>query len=107
MNDRCTLYNGHPSLEIVSLVFPTNYVVVVINLYVLVILMKSYHYYCYHQTKKIFFNRKRTLYGLNIVSRYMTTLLYTIHVCNNRSYLIHGLDDISFITFTNVFYNES
>ena len=80
MNDRCTLYNGHPSLEIVLLVFPTNYVVVVFNLYVSVILMKSYYYYCYHQTKEMFFNRKRTLDGLNIVSGYMTTLLYIIYM---------------------------
>ena len=91
INDRCTLCNGHPSLEIVLLVFPTNYVVMAFNLYVSVILMKSYYYYCnkdvyiwnfflYHQTKTIFFNRKRTLDGLNIVSRFMTTLLYTIYM---------------------------
>ena len=56
MNDRCTLYNGHPSLEIVFLVFPTNYVVVVFNLCVSVLLMKSYYcYYYYHQTKKNIF----------------------------------------------------
>ena len=42
--------------------------------------MKSYYYYCYHQTKEIFFNRKRTLDGLNIVSGYMTTLLYIIYM---------------------------
>ena len=78
MNDRCTLYNGHPSLEIVLLLFPTNYVVVVFHLCVSVILIKSYYYY-YHQTNIIFFNRKRTLDGLNIVSRYITTLLYIIY----------------------------
>ena len=42
--------------------------------------MKSYYYYCYHPTKEIFYNRKRTLDGLNIVSEYMTTLYITTEV---------------------------
>ena len=46
MNDRCTLYNGHPTLEIVFLLFPTNYVdIILFNLCVSVILIKSYYYY--------------------------------------------------------------